>query len=326
MDPITPTKSNSAPQKVINRIRLRDYPHVEFDGTDIHGFIERYETAGEFEGAGSYEKAVQIMPFLRGKELIKSIEHMKGYTSRNWELLRSELLEKWDPQLPVLIYTTKDLQSLVARWEKKGGITSLDQFQLFYNSFDTMVQYLVRNELFRDEDIAPEELFRTLAPGLQYDVKKQLILEGNMEESIEKAWILPGMKVLKQSVHQQLKFRSPLPFQENSKRFQEGVSPNEVKIQSEESPAPVPTSTHPPLKEGPSEKFAKKMEELTKQFANFTNSITKSLERPPPKSYEGPKPTSSFKIREYCGKAGHISRKCYSAENDIAKGLVRRND
>ena len=326
MDSIIPTTSAPPPQKVINRIRLRDYPHVEFDGTDIHGFIERYETAGEIEGASSYEKAVQIMPFLRGKELIKSIEHMKGYTTRNWELLRSELLERWDPGLPVLIYTTKDLQSLVARWEKKGGITSLDQFQLFFNSFDTMVQYLVRNQLLRDEDIAVEELFRTLEPGLQYDVKKQLILEGTMKESIDKAWILPGMKILKQAIHQQLKFRSPLPFQENSKRFQEGVSPTEVKTQSEESSAPVPASTPPPLKEDPSEKFAKQMEELTKQFANFTNTITKSLARPPPKTYEGPKPTSSFKSCEYCGKAGHISSKCYSAENDIAKGLVKRND
>ena len=115
MDSTASSSFNPTPQKVINRIRLRDYPHVEFDGTDIHGFIERYETAGEIEGASSYEKAVQIRPFLRGKELIKSIEHMKGYTSRNWELLRSELLERWDPGLPVLIYTTKDLQSLVAR-------------------------------------------------------------------------------------------------------------------------------------------------------------------------------------------------------------------
>ena len=165
---------------------------------------------------------------------------------------------------------------------------------LFFNSFDTMVPYLVRNQLLRDEDIAVEELFRTLEPGLQYHVKTQLILEGTMKESIDKAWILPGMKKLKQAIHQQLKFRSPLPFQENSKRFQEGVSPTEVKTQSEESSAPVPASKSPPPKVDPSENFAKQMEELTKQFANFTKTITKSLERPPPKCYEEPKPTSSF--------------------------------
>ena len=71
------------------KIKTKDYPHLEFNGKDVRNFVKRYESAGEIEGAGGYDLAIQILSFLRGKEILEMVEEMEGYEKRNWDLLFS---------------------------------------------------------------------------------------------------------------------------------------------------------------------------------------------------------------------------------------------
>ena len=94
----TPSASTSnlqLPRKIV-KIKPVDYPNIFFDGTGVGQFLRRFDMAGEVEGASGYDKVMQVFSFLRGTEVVEAVEAMEGYEARNWDLLKEEMIARWE--------------------------------------------------------------------------------------------------------------------------------------------------------------------------------------------------------------------------------------
>ena len=296
------------------KIKTKDYPHLEFNGKDVRNFVKRYESAGEIEGAGGYDLAIQNLSFLRGKEILEMVEEMEGYEKRDWDLMKRQMLAVWDKEVSAPRYTLKDLEGLVCKWEKKGGVESRLDYQLFAVEFDQVTGYLLKNKHIRHEEFIVEPFFKALSPSIQQELKKKLIIDNKMEESLDHTLILPQLSVVRSYVDKEMEYRRLLSFQEKNEKLLEANNQKMKKQLEEKKPQPVQRSTSP-------NNLEKKVEELTKQLEAFKQQIGSS-QRPKPAQQQ----QQGRMVRKcwYCHEEGHTSMYCRAVDEDMKEGLVKR--
>ena len=199
-EPVMPVYSG--PNSNIVKIKPID-KDLFFDGTNLpmEKFIKRYENAGKTDGESPKDLAEQIVPFIRGLDLKEEVEDMSGYEDSDWELLKTQLLNRFGRSLPLVKYTRQDLKLLVNCAMEKGGIKTLEEFKIFRTKFEAITHYLVRMGYSSNLEESRENLLEALHPELETSVTKELIRDNKMLVSKDGGDILPDTFTLITYIH-----------------------------------------------------------------------------------------------------------------------------
>ncbi|KNE89452.1 hypothetical protein PSTG_17093 [Puccinia striiformis f. sp. tritici PST-78] len=267
-----------------------------YDGTGmtIEKFIKRYEDAGETDGASARDLAKQIIPFIKGLELQEEIEDMSGYEERNWELLKTQLLNRFGSSLPLVKYTRQDLKLLISAANASGGIKTLEQFKIFRTKFESITHYLVRMGYSSHLEESRELLLEALHEDLESAVTRELIRDNKMLTSKDGGDILPDTNTLISYIVKEVQTLSVMERRQFWKESNHQPLPKQTKLKqaspfSQQTPVSQPTSTvQPPSAPNPppyqtTQEPSNQMKDLVRKFESFT-----AGRMPPPHLPAGP--------------------------------------
>ncbi|OAV99535.1 hypothetical protein PTTG_25406 [Puccinia triticina 1-1 BBBD Race 1] len=124
---------------------------LDFDGTDVKSFLEAYETKAKREGASEYDMAWQMAFFIRSDEVFEVIKTFDGFKHRRWSDLKASMLVYWG-QDETPRFTLQDMDDLLESWSAKEYIYWPRDYPTFWQSFEPIVSYLLRNECWDSQD------------------------------------------------------------------------------------------------------------------------------------------------------------------------------
>ncbi|WAR54974.1 hypothetical protein PtB15_4B592 [Puccinia triticina] len=123
-----------------------------FDGTNVERFLDSYQLAAELDGASDYDMAHQICFFMRTDELMDVVEALDGFEDHDWERLKASMLLYWGRE-DVAQFTVQDLEDLLLHWSAREGISPVEDYPSFCQSFESIACYLLKDENIDEEGI-----------------------------------------------------------------------------------------------------------------------------------------------------------------------------
>ncbi|OAV85686.1 hypothetical protein PTTG_10650 [Puccinia triticina 1-1 BBBD Race 1] len=122
--------------------KIKPQEGLKFDGSNIERFLANYELAAELDEASDYDKARQIVRFVKNGETRAVLETLEGNAPPNWSKLKAAMLSYW-ADVDTALFTERDIVSLVSKWVVKGGVSSVSDYHEFRKAWDPIQAYLV---------------------------------------------------------------------------------------------------------------------------------------------------------------------------------------
>ncbi|KAA1137941.1 hypothetical protein PGTUg99_012005 [Puccinia graminis f. sp. tritici] len=297
--------------------------NINFDGSEVELFIKRVEKIASLHKAGGQDVALQLPFMIKDQKISESIENMDGHETRDWELLKKELIRKWGRATPIRRYNEDSINNLVSKSMEKGGIQTKEEYRKFIGELEEILAYLIKMEY---EDInakSGEPLWRAISLELRKDVARGLAHDKKLNKTKDGKTLVPKLDRLKEYVEASLSV-TDLEVSAGRpkiivKAASESKKESKVQIKDEES----------------SRKMAE-MEEEIKKLRTTINSNQNQRDFPPhlsnprpaqnpafrPSGFGGGPPSRPPLQCYYCKEAEHTSMFCPHLSQDIGKKIV----
>lgn len=186
------------------KIKLQAYPLVRFDKSRVERFIERYEAAADNEDADDKDMARQIINFVTEEEDAMDIEDLLGYRDWNWVVLKAEMLSRWGGQ--EARHKVGDLERMVEKVEKLGGVNLKEAFQKFWGKFKQTWSGLSRLGIAPGETATKDLLVQGLHPELADRVFSWVDAADQLQR-VGGALVLPSLSLVWEAAYKDLEVR-----------------------------------------------------------------------------------------------------------------------
>ncbi|KAA1106609.1 hypothetical protein PGT21_036568 [Puccinia graminis f. sp. tritici] len=184
---------------------LIEQPGLFYDGYQFMQFLRQYERTADALNATKYDRALQIGRFVRTEELKCQIETMDGYKECDWDTLKVSMIESWGEFDDITSYTTTNLVNLVKEFSRDDEILSYKEFQTYLQKFSEILDYLVENEDFDNEQDVSLLFISAFPHQLKTNIKQTLINNGQLPKAPDGSQSPPLLKHVAKAAEREIR-------------------------------------------------------------------------------------------------------------------------
>jgi hypothetical protein len=182
-----------------------------------------------------------------------------------------------------VLFTKRDVASLVESWTKKGGVALVSNYHTFQKAWDPIQAYLVSKGHIELSEELKKPFYQTFLEGFQSRIQEQLIKDGTLIVTSDNHARLPEFKVLQSAVNAVMKGQIALTFEDTR-----SLAPVPSQFQAANEVIKKMGDDQRPKALDPSLQAEPLVEELTQMFKAFKQYMKKeggkgttSMEQPP---------------------------------------------
>ncbi|KAI7957802.1 hypothetical protein MJO29_006019 [Puccinia striiformis f. sp. tritici] len=296
--------------------------NIEFKGTEVEKFITRVEKLAALQQAGGQDVALQLPFMMKDQKISESIENMEGHETRDWELLKKEMIRKWGRATPLRRFDKRTIPTLISKYEDKGGIQTKEDYRTFIGELEEVLVYLLKMGYQDVNAESGEPLWKAISWEIRKEVARELAHDKKLRKTKDGQNLVPKLEELKDYVEATLSITDL------------ELAGTKVNVACKTATESKKEAKVQPKEEESSQKF-KEMEEEIKQLHTVVNTNQNMRTLPPHFSNPRPQnpvyrppgtgappfprpPVQCF----YCRQPDHTSMFCPGLTEDIGKRMV----
>ncbi|KNZ59589.1 hypothetical protein VP01_169g8 [Puccinia sorghi] len=178
--------------------------NLHFDGSEVEVFIKRVEKVASMHGAGGQDVALQLPFMIKDRKISEAIENMEGHETRDWELLKKELIRKWGRATPLRRYDENSIPNLISKYTEKGGIQTKEDYRTFISDLEEILAYLKKMGYENVNADSGNPLWNAISTEMRRDVAKELAHNKKLRQTKDGKGLIPKLDELKDYVEASL--------------------------------------------------------------------------------------------------------------------------
>ncbi|KAI9628315.1 hypothetical protein H4Q26_018116, partial [Puccinia striiformis f. sp. tritici PST-130] len=163
-------------------------------------FITRVEKLAALQQAGGQDIALQLPFMMKDQKISESIENMEGHKTRDWELLKKEMIRKWGRATPLRRFDKQTIPTLISKYEDKGGIQTKEDYRTFIGELEEVLVYLLKMG-YQDVNVeSGEPLWKAISLEIRKEVARELAHDKKLRKTKDGQNLVPKLEELKDYV------------------------------------------------------------------------------------------------------------------------------